>query len=176
MIKVTRCKGEGQGSCRRCTNNGKWNRSWMCFLYKIEGFDGCYCSNCVSEIRKEMDGWYYWQINRRNLLTNISAMAGVIGKQVCVQEQITVNTQGVKSLLLWCLQHYQYLQEQLQWLYYSYCIYYKDLGRSRKCLPFLCVSALLLLSISFMSSAVSDWWTINLTNRIRMRASLTSCN
>lgn len=56
MIKVTRCKGEGQGSCRRCTNNGKWNHSWMCFLYKIEGFDGCYCSNCVSEIRKEMDG------------------------------------------------------------------------------------------------------------------------
>ena len=56
MIKVTRCKGEGQGSCRRCANNGRWNRNWMCFLYKIEGFDGCYCIDCVNKIRKEMDG------------------------------------------------------------------------------------------------------------------------
>lgn len=54
MISVTQCKGEGQGSCKRCTDNGKWNRAWMCFLYKIEGLDGCYCSDCVKEIRKEM--------------------------------------------------------------------------------------------------------------------------
>ena len=52
-IKVTQCKGEGQGSCKRCVDNGKWNRSWMCFLYKIDGYDGCYCSNCVKEIAKE---------------------------------------------------------------------------------------------------------------------------
>ena len=34
-MKVTRAKGEGQGSCKRCTDNGKWNRTWMCFLNKI---------------------------------------------------------------------------------------------------------------------------------------------
>lgn len=25
----------------------------MCFLYKIEGYEGCYCLDCVKEIRKE---------------------------------------------------------------------------------------------------------------------------
>ena len=52
-IKVTQYKGEGQGSCKRCADNGKWNRAWMCFLYEIDGYDGCYCSNCVKEIAKE---------------------------------------------------------------------------------------------------------------------------
>jgi hypothetical protein len=52
-MKVTQCKGEGQGSCKRCTNNGKWNRMWMCFLYNIEGLEGCYCKNCVKEIQEE---------------------------------------------------------------------------------------------------------------------------
>lgn len=55
-MKVTRCEGEGQGSCRRCEENGKWNRNWMCFLFRIEGREGCYCSKCVEEIRKEKDG------------------------------------------------------------------------------------------------------------------------
>lgn len=49
-LKITQCKGEGQGSCKRCSDNGKWNRIWMRFLYKIEGYDGCYCSDCVKEI------------------------------------------------------------------------------------------------------------------------------
>lgn len=49
-IKVTKCKGEGQGSCKMCSDNGKWNRNWMCFLYEIEGYDGCYCSDCVEKI------------------------------------------------------------------------------------------------------------------------------
>lgn len=52
-IKVTQCRGEGQGSCKRCADNGKWNRAWMCFLYEIDGYDGCYCSNCVKEIARE---------------------------------------------------------------------------------------------------------------------------
>lgn len=47
---IKRCEGNGQGSCTRCTQNGKWNRSWMCFLYKIEGMDGFYCSDCVKAI------------------------------------------------------------------------------------------------------------------------------
>ena len=33
-MKVTRCTGEGQGSCKRCSDNGKWNRNWMCFFMK----------------------------------------------------------------------------------------------------------------------------------------------
>lgn len=54
-MKITQCKGEGQGSCKRCVDNGKWNRSWMCFLYKIEGYDGCYCKDCVKEIQIDKD-------------------------------------------------------------------------------------------------------------------------
>ena len=49
-LKVTQCKGDGQGSCKMCSDNGKWNRTWMCFLYKIEGYEGCYCSECVKKI------------------------------------------------------------------------------------------------------------------------------
>ena len=49
-MKVIQCKGEGQGSCKNCSDNGKWNRTWMCFLYKIEGYEGCYCQDCVNEI------------------------------------------------------------------------------------------------------------------------------
>ena len=49
-LKVTRCEGNGQGSCKRCDDHGIWNRNWMCFLYKVEGYDGCFCWNCVREI------------------------------------------------------------------------------------------------------------------------------
>lgn len=52
-MEVTKCKGEGQGSCKRCSDNGKWNRMWMCFLYEIQGMDGCYCFDCVKEIEKK---------------------------------------------------------------------------------------------------------------------------
>ena len=55
MPKVTKCKGEGQGSCRRCNDKGKWNRNWMCFLNKIEGYDGCYCNECTKEILNEYE-------------------------------------------------------------------------------------------------------------------------
>lgn len=49
-VKVTKCEGEGQGSCKKCSDDGKWNRNWMCFLYHIEGYEGCYCSDCVKKI------------------------------------------------------------------------------------------------------------------------------
>lgn len=52
-MKVTQCAGEGQGSCKRCNDKGKWNRSWMSFLYHIEGRPGCYCRECVKEIAAE---------------------------------------------------------------------------------------------------------------------------
>ena len=49
---ITQCKGEGQGSCKMCSDNGIWNRYWMSMLYKIEGYEGCYCSDCVRKIRE----------------------------------------------------------------------------------------------------------------------------
>lgn len=52
-MNVTKCEGNGQGSCKRCLDNGKWNRMWMRFLYQIEGYEGRYCSDCVKEILKE---------------------------------------------------------------------------------------------------------------------------
>lgn len=52
-MKITKCTGEGQGSCKRCTEEGRWNQMWCCFLYKIEGYDGCYCANCVKKIVEE---------------------------------------------------------------------------------------------------------------------------
>lgn len=52
-MKVTKCTGEGQGSCKRCSDKGKWNRMWCCFLYKIEGYEGCYCADCIKEIAKD---------------------------------------------------------------------------------------------------------------------------
>lgn len=52
-MKITKCTGEGQGSCKRCSDKGKWNRMWCCFLYKIEGYEGCYCADCVKEIMEE---------------------------------------------------------------------------------------------------------------------------
>lgn len=53
--KVTRCKGEGQGSCKRCNDMGIWTRSWMSLLSHIEGYEGCYCSKCVKEILEQED-------------------------------------------------------------------------------------------------------------------------
>ena len=51
-MKVQKCTGEGLGSCKSCDDKGIWNRNWMCFLYKIEGYDGVYCRKCVEEITK----------------------------------------------------------------------------------------------------------------------------
>ena len=55
-MKIIKCTGEGHGSCRRCSDKGIWNRTWMCFLYRIEGYEGCYCRDCVKEIQKGVDG------------------------------------------------------------------------------------------------------------------------
>lgn len=51
-MKFIQCKGEGQGSCTLCDKKGKWNRMWMCFLYKIEGHNGIYCNECCKEIKQ----------------------------------------------------------------------------------------------------------------------------
>lgn len=55
-MKVTQCKGEGQGSCKRCSDKGKWNRTWTRFLYKIEGYEGYYCGDCVKDIQEMKRG------------------------------------------------------------------------------------------------------------------------
>lgn len=52
MVKISKCKGYGLGSCKRCMENGKWSNTWMNFLYHIEGYEGCYCSDCVKDIMK----------------------------------------------------------------------------------------------------------------------------
>lgn len=55
-LKVTQCQGEGQGECKRCKEIKGWNRMWTCFLYRIDGYDGVYCRDCVKAIREEVLG------------------------------------------------------------------------------------------------------------------------
>lgn len=49
-LTITQSEGHGQGQCVLCEKRGKWNRTWMCFLYKIKGKEGVYCANCVAEL------------------------------------------------------------------------------------------------------------------------------
>ena len=53
-IKIRECTGDGQGICKGCADKGKWNRYWMCFLYKIDGLPGLYCGDCVREFKEKM--------------------------------------------------------------------------------------------------------------------------
>lgn len=53
-MKITRCEGNGQGSCKGCEDRDKWNRVWTSMLYKIEGLEGCYCSNCVEKHKQKI--------------------------------------------------------------------------------------------------------------------------
>lgn len=48
------CLGNGQGSCKRCTGNGKWNLTWTVMLFKLTPDDDapCYCSDCIREVLK----------------------------------------------------------------------------------------------------------------------------
>lgn len=45
---MKQCEGEGQGNCKKCGQ-----RSWMCFLYKIDGVEGCYCRECAKEVEND---------------------------------------------------------------------------------------------------------------------------
>ena len=54
-MRFVKCDGEGHGSCKRCLDKGKWNMMWACFLYKIEGYDGVYCEDCLKEIQAEKE-------------------------------------------------------------------------------------------------------------------------
>lgn len=56
--KIIQCEGEGQGSCKLCEDNGICNRSWMCFLYKVEGYEGCYCWECANKLKDSKMGTY----------------------------------------------------------------------------------------------------------------------
>lgn len=51
-MEIKKCKGEGQGICTGCENKGKWNRVWTSMLYKVEGMEGTYCSDCLEEIKR----------------------------------------------------------------------------------------------------------------------------
>lgn len=52
--QITRCKGEGQGACKRCLQTNGFSRVWMSMLFEIEGVEGKYCIDCTHEILKEM--------------------------------------------------------------------------------------------------------------------------
>ena len=47
---MKQAQGYGQGQCALCKKRGKWNVTWMCFLYEVEGKDGVYCKNCADEL------------------------------------------------------------------------------------------------------------------------------
>ena len=46
---VAKCKGEGHSSCRNCEKEGRYSRTWTCFLYRIKGLEGMYCWKCIKE-------------------------------------------------------------------------------------------------------------------------------
>lgn len=54
-IKITKCTGEGLGTCKRCYETKGYNRIWMTMLWKIEGdgLNGYYCSSCKNKIFDE---------------------------------------------------------------------------------------------------------------------------
>lgn len=52
-LKIIRAKGEGQGSCKMCSDSGKWSRTWMCFLYEVEGYEGFYCIDCINKLKAQ---------------------------------------------------------------------------------------------------------------------------
>lgn len=58
MKQLKQCKGEGLGSCKLCNIRGKWNRTWMSLLYKIDGIEGHYCYDCANEIIKKCGSFY----------------------------------------------------------------------------------------------------------------------
>lgn len=47
-IEIVQGHGGGQGSCCVCTEDGIWNRHWMCLLKEItvdsKPIHGCFCS------------------------------------------------------------------------------------------------------------------------------------
>jgi hypothetical protein len=58
MKQLKQCKGEGLGTCKLCKIRGKPSTYWMCFLYKIDELDGCYCWFCATEIINKNSSFY----------------------------------------------------------------------------------------------------------------------
>lgn len=41
------------GICKGCADKGRRHTTtWMSLLYHIEGYKGCYCYDCVQDIKK----------------------------------------------------------------------------------------------------------------------------
>ena len=56
-MKLINATGEGLSSCDRCDSMGKWNRSWLSMMLRIEKPDGglypgCYCGECAAILRE----------------------------------------------------------------------------------------------------------------------------
>ena len=49
-LEITRCSGEGQGICRGCFDDGKMRRYPISRLFRIDGLNGYYCSDCVKNL------------------------------------------------------------------------------------------------------------------------------
>lgn len=49
---MQQCNFEGQGTCRICESTKGFNRYWGCFLYKVDGYDGCYCYEHAKELEE----------------------------------------------------------------------------------------------------------------------------
>lgn len=52
---IVKCQGEGQGCCKWCKEMGKYSLTWMSFLYRVEGIEGCYCFEHALEIEKRLN-------------------------------------------------------------------------------------------------------------------------
>ena len=52
-MNYVRLEGNGQCSCKRCEEKRGWNRHWTCMCYKIEGLEGVYCGECLTELKEE---------------------------------------------------------------------------------------------------------------------------
>lgn len=48
-LRIRSHNGEGQGKCKMCADNGRPSIHG-CFLYEVEGYEGCYCCDCVKKI------------------------------------------------------------------------------------------------------------------------------
>lgn len=51
---MVKAKGNGQGECYLCKQEGKYSWTWMCFLYETEAdnFEHCYCYEHAKQLEE----------------------------------------------------------------------------------------------------------------------------
>ena len=55
-MKIIRAEGNGQSSCYKCKQEGRWSLNWTRFLYRIEkdNYNHLYCWKCANKINEEV--------------------------------------------------------------------------------------------------------------------------